>query len=153
MRRWRKGGGGEEEVEHAEQYSTTLKMLLRKWQRYCVKMRLFSFVCVKRWRCIFALFFIRLAIQSSWNALRGNFRMLHEHDKNQQFSDTYTIQTHDWDSRFCTSCIASTYSWSLMRKFIRIAKRKEKCFEILVEHCGMKMKWRQTSSSTMYQRV
>ena len=51
MRRGRKGGGGEEEVEHAEQYSTTLKMLLRKWQRYCVKMRLFSFVCVKRWRC------------------------------------------------------------------------------------------------------
>ena len=61
----RSGGGGVEVVEHAETYPTALETSLRKWQRYCVLMRLFSFVCVKRWRYIFALFFNRLAIQSS----------------------------------------------------------------------------------------
>ena len=40
---------GNEPLEHAEQCPTTPEILLRKWQRYCVKMRLFSFVCVKRW--------------------------------------------------------------------------------------------------------
>ena len=50
-RMWKnvKGGAGVEEVEHAESNPTTLSMLLRKWQRYCVIKRLFSFVCVKRW--------------------------------------------------------------------------------------------------------
>ena len=43
-----KGGGGAEEVEHAESNPTTLNTLLRKWQRYCVIKRLFSFVCVKK---------------------------------------------------------------------------------------------------------
>ena len=42
---------GNEPLEHAELCPTTPEMLLRKWQRYCVEMRLFSFVCVKRWRC------------------------------------------------------------------------------------------------------
>ena len=30
------GGGGAEAVEHAGPHPTTLEMLLRKWQRYCV---------------------------------------------------------------------------------------------------------------------
>ena len=42
-----KGGGGEEGVEHVETIQTTSSMFLRKWQRYYVERRLFSFDCVK----------------------------------------------------------------------------------------------------------
>ena len=46
---WMSGGGGVEVVKRAESYLTTSETFLRKWQQYYKLMRLFSFVCVKRW--------------------------------------------------------------------------------------------------------
>ena len=43
--RWRCGGGGR--ARRIKSYYVEIS--LRKWQRYCVNKRLFSFVCVKSW--------------------------------------------------------------------------------------------------------
>ena len=66
--RWRWGGGGR--ARRIKSYYVEIS--LRKWQRYCVNKRLFSFVCVKSWGYNFALFFIRLSMQSFRPATRPN---------------------------------------------------------------------------------
>ena len=72
----------------------------------------------------------RNTITLTFNATRSKLRMMQEHERNRPtraHNATNKIQEHDRIPRFCTSCIASTYSGSLFRKRIHVTtleKRK-----------------------------
>ena len=141
-------------VEHADLCPTTLETSLQKWQRYCVIMRTFSLVCVKRWNGIFALSFIRLAIQSFWYAVRRKLRMLQEHNNNPQLNFTHAPCWEKSKMQLRSAAQHTLYSKHIFRKLIhkmhthRNTEKRQFC--TFVE--WKKKRW-QTNSGTVYQRV
>ena len=127
---------------------------MRKWQRYCVFKRLFSFVCVKRWGNIFALFFIRLPKQSSWRTTCTN---------SECCTNTGILKLH-W-SRFKSNKRPRTllrfavlhvlYSKHIFRKPIEKThtRHEMKRWKRLKFLCNGTGNLWQTYSSTTYQRV
>ena len=121
------GGGGAEVVEHAEHLSyyvgnVTAEMatVLRKEATILIRLR-------EKMSLHLCTVFIRLAIQSLCNATRPNSECCKNTEEIQQQrirNVANYIHEHDWKPRFCTSCKASTYSGSLLRKRIHVAKNE-----------------------------